>query len=245
MLSNRTTDLLDAIDAIETVDEIWEEAGRYLGDVGVSHFIYSVRDRDSGRIDVRTNLPEDWRRHYQEEGYASVDPFFRYCCSSYQPVPTGPEYLDLHDFLTADERQFVQEGGEAGFRSGISSPIGLNGQRLSGGWNFGTGLRKREFESIIREFGDSVRLAGFCVHQRCLLQKSRDGRRAPTPKLTPRERDCLSWLSRGLRTAAIADALGIADVTVDLHLKGARQKLNAATREEALAKAITHGLISP
>lgn len=53
------------------------------------------------------------------------------------------------------------------------------------------------------------------------------------------------WLASGLRTAAIADRMGIAPVTVALHLNGARRKLGARTREQALALALRNGHITP
>ncbi len=63
--------------------------------------------------------------------------------------------------------------------------------------------------------------------------------------LSTREAECLLWLARGLRSAAIAERLSLAVVTVELHIKNARVKLGATTREHAVAKAITLGLIAP
>ena len=56
--------------------------------------------------------------------------------------------------------------------------------------------------------------------------------------LTVRETDVLSYLASGLRNDAIAYKLGVAEVTVRAHITSARQKLQAATREEAVATAI-------
>ena len=64
-------------------------------------------------------------------------------------------------------------------------------------------------------------------------------------KLTPRERECLLWLTKGLRTKQIADKMNIAQVTVTLHFTNAKDKLSARTREETLMKAVTMGLIVP
>lgn len=65
------------------------------------------------------------------------------------------------------------------------------------------------------------------------------------PPLTPRECEALLRLAQGLRTAQIAHRMGIAPVTVDKHLRQAREKLGARTREQALAFAIRDGLIAP
>ncbi|WP_425502663.1 helix-turn-helix transcriptional regulator [Sphingobium boeckii] len=53
-----------------------------------------------------------------------------------------------------------------------------------------------------------------------------------------RERDCLRYVAEGMKGDAVAHKLGLARVTVDLHLKCARQKLKAATLAEA--KALTY-----
>jgi len=63
-------------------------------------------------------------------------------------------------------------------------------------------------------------------------------------KLSPRERDILSWLARGLRNDQIAFKSNIAEVTVRKHLLSIRQKLGAATREQAIAIAVRDGWIT-
>jgi DNA-binding CsgD family transcriptional regulator len=63
--------------------------------------------------------------------------------------------------------------------------------------------------------------------------------------LTPREVECLEWLGRGRTYAAIASEMGITVATVALHVRGARRKLGAATREQALVMALRRRLIEP
>jgi DNA-binding CsgD family transcriptional regulator len=63
--------------------------------------------------------------------------------------------------------------------------------------------------------------------------------------LTRREIECLEWLGRGLSYSTIAAKLGISTATVALHLKSARRKLGAATREQALVVALRRMLIDP
>ncbi|WP_392665079.1 response regulator transcription factor [Amaricoccus sp. B4] len=65
------------------------------------------------------------------------------------------------------------------------------------------------------------------------------------PRLTARERDVLCLLANGHLNARIAERLGISEPTVRAHMISARRKLGCATREQAVAVAITLGLISP
>lgn len=63
--------------------------------------------------------------------------------------------------------------------------------------------------------------------------------------LTPRENECLFRLAQGYRSEAIAYELGVKRVTVDLHIANAKRKLQANTREHAVAIALHYGLINP
>jgi len=62
-------------------------------------------------------------------------------------------------------------------------------------------------------------------------------------QLSPREVQCLRGLACGLDNAGIARALSISLPTVALHLSNARKKLQALTREQAVARAVGFGLI--
>lgn len=64
-------------------------------------------------------------------------------------------------------------------------------------------------------------------------------------QLTPRERDCLLLLAQGLRTERIGERMNISAATAEFHLRNARRKLGAATREQALIRAAMLGLIRP
>ena len=62
--------------------------------------------------------------------------------------------------------------------------------------------------------------------------------------LSPRERECLMWLSVGLRAQEVSEKLGTSYRTVEKQIASARKKLGANTNEQAVAKALTLGLIS-
>jgi DNA-binding CsgD family transcriptional regulator len=62
--------------------------------------------------------------------------------------------------------------------------------------------------------------------------------------LTPREKQCLFHLANGLRTKNISWELGVKEVTVEAYIKSARLKLNAKTREQAVAVALKMKLIA-
>ena len=62
--------------------------------------------------------------------------------------------------------------------------------------------------------------------------------------LSPREKDVLALLAHGLHNEAIADRLGVAEVTVRMHLRHARTRMGARSREQTLALALLRGQLS-
>lgn len=63
------------------------------------------------------------------------------------------------------------------------------------------------------------------------------------PTLTPREQQILQLMAKGLTNRNISTTLGIAERTVGLHVGHVLEKLDAATRTEAVAIATKRGLI--
>lgn len=69
--------------------------------------------------------------------------------------------------------------------------------------------------------------------------------RVDAARITEREKDVLQLLARGLDRKEIARELAISHNTVSTHRRNAFRKLAASDRDDALKRAITHGLIDP
>jgi len=63
------------------------------------------------------------------------------------------------------------------------------------------------------------------------------------PSLSPRQRQILVHLCRGMSNAAIADAIGVSEKTVRNHLTAMYATLGARRRTEAVLAALTMGLV--
>lgn len=63
------------------------------------------------------------------------------------------------------------------------------------------------------------------------------------PGLTPRERDVLARIAKGLRVLDVARELGVAETTVASHVKAIYQKLGISNRAEATLHAARMGLV--
>ncbi|WP_417248554.1 response regulator transcription factor [Celeribacter sp.] len=62
--------------------------------------------------------------------------------------------------------------------------------------------------------------------------------------LSPRQLEVLEFLALGYQYSEIANELGISVSAVSLYLKNARHKLNARTKEQCLAIAVSEGWVS-
>ena len=65
----------------------------------------------------------------------------------------------------------------------------------------------------------------------------------PATGLTAREREVLKLVADGLTTQKIARRLQIQPATVRTHVEHAREKLDARTRAEAVARALAIGVL--
>lgn len=60
--------------------------------------------------------------------------------------------------------------------------------------------------------------------------------------LTPRERETLIWLARGVSNKIMARELNLAESTVKVHVQNVLRKLNLNSRVQAAVYAVEHGL---
>lgn len=240
MQAKTVEDLITGLQAAPDISTAWSSAASFFECFGLDRIIYM--DLGSSNPRVMSTMPENWMANYSERNLAQIDPFMRYCAATLIPFGTGIDYIGDHTYLDDIERNFISEASETGFRAGISCMIRANSAEGAVGWNLGSSLSRPEFEHVLSEHGHVLRLAAHFSHEK--LARLETGTEACAPSLSPREIECLQWIAAGLRTKEVANRMGIRPVTVELHLRNARTKLGAQTREQAIAHAIAGGCLS-
>jgi DNA-binding response OmpR family regulator len=116
---------------------------------------------------------------------------------------------------------------------------------------FLTALGDRESELIGRRLGADdyltkpadFEMLGLVIKNRLRRSAGQVGQRPDIP-LTSREREVLTWVGRGKTSSEIAIILGLSSRTVNFHCDRATKRLDGVNRTQAVAKAVTQGLIA-
>jgi DNA-binding NarL/FixJ family response regulator len=112
------------------------------------------------------------------------------------------------------------------------------------------GARPAELAEAVRVVAAGNALLAPTVTRRLIEHVVEHGLAPPaaprgTPELTPREREVLVLLARGLSNAEIADQLVLADQTVKTHVSHVLTKLGLRDRAQAVVHAYETGVVRP
>ncbi len=189
---------------------------------------------------LASNYPSAWRVHYDAERLAYVDPTVAHCQNSSMAVVWEPE-----TFGTPAQRQMYEEACGHGIRSGITLPVhGPNGE--FGVLSFASDAPPDDgFASAVQHSLPAlsmIRDYAFASSLRFLTPRVGQ---EEAPRLTRRELEVLKWVMVGKSSWEISKITRCSEATVNFHIGNVRQKFNVNTRQQALVKAITMGILTP
>ncbi|CUH47654.1 helix-turn-helix transcriptional regulator [Ruegeria atlantica] len=250
-LSLFTLDLLEELSLRHDDQERWEFTLDRLTEIGFNALNMLCFTPETGAIHwVRSSMSKGWLNRYDSQGYAEADPMLA-------QVQNGKESL------------YVQAASLRSADGHSSKALGLNHDLEKAGYihlySLVVPCPNNEAKLVVLSSDRPDAQAQMTERQRQMRVlatvlatnlgsdiPSNHGRVyditsiAPTtPDLTPRELQVLDLLALGHRNDRIAELLNLSEVTVRTHLKNAREKLRAPTRESALVRAMQLGLINP
>ncbi|WP_175824458.1 helix-turn-helix transcriptional regulator [Burkholderia cepacia] len=181
---------------------------------------------------ICSHYPNYWVQHYLQHDYGPIDPVHRVAFTASGPYRWG-DITDLND----TERHVLVEAREAGLTDGLSIPI-----REVGGSvlliNL-SGPSPHVYAGISRQLASVVSTLFYLALDRLSPSTDPDS----TVQLSPRQRECLSWVARGKTSWEISVILGISRHTVEYHIAEAMKILNVNSRIAAAVNASHYGLI--
>ncbi len=215
---------------------------------GFDSFVYglstSPRPDKEAQLYVFTTLPLEWMTIYDRKAYVEVDPRIQLVYDNSMPA-----FWDQRTVRGKSRRtdEFLDDAARFGVCSGLAFTLhDVNHHGIMIAFN-----SKRpeidpvSYETIQRNLGDLL-LFGHSFHEifmRTVVERGLPSRMKGAP-LSQRERQVLRLLAGGRTTDYVGNQLGITVRTVQFHLGSIRAKLDAATREEAIALAIKTGVIA-
>jgi LuxR family quorum-sensing system transcriptional regulator SolR len=218
---------------------------RSMGFEGFTYATLSVptTSRDT-RLYAWTDLPAEWTREYDEQAYVEVDPRVTEAIGSARLTPW--DRLSFPD--SPRRRALFDAAARYGVCSGVAVRL-LEPTRLWSGFFLSSSWPRLNQAALVRYAalqGDILLLAHY-VHA-TLTPILRDADRSPplaSPVPSRRELQCLQLAAKGLSSGQIAAALEIDERVVQFHIGSLLSKLASTNRHQAIAKAVSAGLIDP
>jgi len=238
-------ELVDALGKAKTIEAVHAVCARLTQELGFDFFLYGARFPTSfvkPTTVIVSGYPEEWNPWYRERRYERVDPIVRHCVQSITPLiwNTANKLADADESAHA----FMSEARDLGLRCGVSFPLhGCHGEKILLSLAAGTeGQDARQSISNARPYVPSL-LAH--IHEAIRLLLDGPALAAQDIQLSGRERECLLWSAEGKTAWEISQILHISERTVVFHLQNASEKLGVVNRQQAVARAISLGLVTP
>jgi DNA-binding CsgD family transcriptional regulator len=235
-------DVTAAVDDIKTAEELHAFIRKVLQAYELKHGVYympGVKGHEEIQPFYFLTWAEGWRDRYVEADYLMVDPVVSEGFAGLLPI----------DWATLERKaprvkQMFGEAKEFGVGlQGLTFPIrGPKGEAAI--FNITSDLPDKEWADAKRSYIRDFQIIAHIIHSKAMILA---GAKVPdfNARLTPRERECLTWCAVGKTSEDIATILGISEGVVRIHLQSAQHKLNCLNRTHSVAKAIVYKLIFP
>lgn len=237
-LAGRMSPLLSLFTAAKDISSLSDLLGNAVLPLGFPCYAVTrisltcIRSRSSMSMEaICAHYPANWVEHYLQHDYGLVDPVHRAAFTASGPY----RWADITD-LNPAERHVLMEASDAGLKNGLSIPVREVGGsilliNLSGPSSRINAVTSRQFASVISN----------------LFRLELDRLAPPHPQsrveLSPRQRQCLSWVARGKTSSDICMILGISRHTVEYHITEAMKVLSVNSRIAAAVIASNYGLL--
>ncbi len=245
MASTVCHELIDLLSKADTVEDIHSVCSSLTDHLGFDRFLYGARLPTSlikPYIITISGYPDEWRTRYGCAGYISIDPTIAHCANHSTPLSWDKiAQLEKEDSLVS---QFMEEARDFGLKSGVSLPVhSPHGE--SAMLSLASSKTHLQTKQDILEAMPHAQLFTAYLHENVRRIFSQQVLPLQRVELTSREKECLLWSAEGKTAWETAKILGVAERTIIFHLQNAAGKLNVVNRQQAVARAVSLGLLTP
>ncbi|HEY6872743.1 MAG TPA: LuxR family transcriptional regulator [Geobacteraceae bacterium] len=235
-------EIIDSIPGAATLEDVHIVCKNLCEHLGFDYFFYCAKLPAlsmKSRVLVIDGYPPEWRERYVARGYISIDPMISYCFKSSVPLPW--DELGRVEKMNKAELEFMRECGDYGLRSGVSFPL-----QKSHGECAMLSLASGEvhMQSRIAEAIPFAHLVFLHIHE-AVRRIEKVTANFENYRLSEREMECLRWATDGKTSWETSKILGISERTVIFHLQNVFGKLEVTNKLQAVARAVSLGLIDP
>jgi LuxR family quorum sensing-dependent transcriptional regulator len=236
LLTNSTFEFIEQVDAQADIPSLLEAFQALIKQYGMACFMIGDPTRPKMQISDRiwaSTWPEEWMLQWSAQNYVSIDPVVNQLLVRNDPM----RWSDTRGANDDAGARVLDEATEFRLKDGFALPI-YSREGFVVGISMGT-----EHYELGKQDEACLHLASLYFHAKLERLRAENTPRARGPRLTPRERECLSWVAAGKTDWEISQILNIAEQTAHEYVQNALTKLNATTRAQAVAIAIFSKLI--
>lgn len=238
-------ELAQDLSAIGDAEQFWTRINNELANFGVTSIFYgAIANKAEVALGTKTKSV-NWKCNHPSEfaDYFGINHIIDNCRTFEHALRETTPFI-WHDELlwensTAEQLKQAQVEREMDLYVGFTLPTTHFSHQSYGG--IGVSMREVSSEEFGRMWPEK--------HQELIQVLSlldvgmREQHLAAVLNLAPREKETLEWLAAGLRPDQITNRMGIGYRTVDKYINSAKRKLNATTRDHAVAKALIFNAI--
>ncbi len=211
-----------------------------LAGISYARSMFSNKPLENLHIDkMLTTFPKEWEDHYAEQNYFYTDNVVHQAVHS-NGLVSWQDCQNLPSLTSTRNQQSQQVLDEA-------AAVGMKN-----GWLYSC-HNKNKGQFTVLSFaseekhsyrGTETILEYLSPHLEEALKRTENQRRSTPRSLTGREKEVLSWTAAGKTAWEISEILLISRRTVEFHISNILKKLDAVNSQQAIAVAISSGLIA-
>jgi DNA-binding CsgD family transcriptional regulator len=231
-------DYCDGLTNCTSMDDVGEVFRRGVLEQGYTASLCPVVTSSTGDPQVRwmfRNLPRAWAAFSDQQKVGVRSPALiaaRRSLSSFT-------FVEVFDRLGSDQREIWHAVRAWGWQNGFVVPV-----HGPGGYFSYVSIASPERDLNLSSANRAeIQLLALLAHQRCHELEGRAAPDDPRKALSDRELECMRWVAAGKTDWEIGMILSISATTVKFHVDGARRKLGAATRPQAVATLAIRGML--